>query len=232
MSPGDSALRSAEASPSASIVGEEQPRSFCGAKRRQGGGAACRKSAGWGTDHVGWGVCRLHSGSSATQRKHAAALEARDAAVVMGAPVDVDPHEAMLWCVQVTYGEVAYCTAQIAKLVPADAVGPVATLRHHEELDRAGDVHSLRDETSHAVALHVWIATRHGALERLAKFSKMAVDAGVAERQVKVAEQFGDQLAGMIGGLFEDLVLTADQRDRAPAIVRRHLQLAAGGADG
>jgi hypothetical protein len=34
----------------------------CGAKTRAG--ASCRRPAGWGTDHVGEGRCKLHGGAS------------------------------------------------------------------------------------------------------------------------------------------------------------------------
>lgn len=37
----------------------------CGAKKRQGGGT-CTQKAGWGTDHVGKGRCKLHGGVSGT----------------------------------------------------------------------------------------------------------------------------------------------------------------------
>lgn len=35
---------------------------ICGAKTRQGGG--CKQKAGWGTDHVGIGRCKLHGGAT------------------------------------------------------------------------------------------------------------------------------------------------------------------------
>lgn len=36
---------------------------YCGAKKRQGEGN-CTRPAGWGTDHVGFGPCKLHGGCS------------------------------------------------------------------------------------------------------------------------------------------------------------------------
>ena len=44
--------------------GNPLPYSFptCGATKRQGGGP-CTQKAGWGTDHVGEGKCKLHGGS-------------------------------------------------------------------------------------------------------------------------------------------------------------------------
>lgn len=49
----------------------EKPR--CGAKLKQGDGR-CRKIAGTGTDHLGFGNCNLHGGSTQTGRKHAETL--------------------------------------------------------------------------------------------------------------------------------------------------------------
>lgn len=36
----------------------------CGASKRDGSGDTCSLPAGWGTDHVGEGKCKLHGGSS------------------------------------------------------------------------------------------------------------------------------------------------------------------------
>jgi len=40
-----------------------EPREYCGAKKRQGAGT-CRLRAGWATDHVGFGRCKLHGGAT------------------------------------------------------------------------------------------------------------------------------------------------------------------------
>lgn len=38
----------------------------CGGTKRDGSGDACSLPAGWGTDHVGEGKCKLHGGANAT----------------------------------------------------------------------------------------------------------------------------------------------------------------------
>jgi hypothetical protein len=43
---------------------------LCGAKKHQGEGT-CSKPAGWGTDHVGEGSCKLHGGCTPTGSKGA-----------------------------------------------------------------------------------------------------------------------------------------------------------------
>jgi hypothetical protein len=42
---------------------------ICGAAKRQGQGV-CQKQAGWGTDHLGFGRCRLHGGNTTAHRTH------------------------------------------------------------------------------------------------------------------------------------------------------------------
>ena len=44
----------------------------CGASKRDGSGDACSLPAGWGTDHVGEGRCKLHGGASATGKDNPA----------------------------------------------------------------------------------------------------------------------------------------------------------------
>lgn len=53
---------------SSSPVGHGGPR--CGARKHQGEGT-CTKEAGWGTDHLGEGPCRLHGGSTPSVAKGA-----------------------------------------------------------------------------------------------------------------------------------------------------------------
>jgi hypothetical protein len=58
-----------------------------------------------------------------------------------------------------------------------------------------------------------------------AKYAKMALDAGVAERQVRIAEAQGEAFAGAIKAILEELGLSTEQQKLAPAAVRKHLTL-------
>lgn len=49
---------------------------LCGGKKRQGTGT-CGQPAGWGTDHAGFGRCKLHGGSTTSGRAAAAEDEGR-----------------------------------------------------------------------------------------------------------------------------------------------------------
>jgi hypothetical protein len=41
---------------------EDMTRALCGARARSG--KPCRRPAGWGTEHAGYGACKLHGGST------------------------------------------------------------------------------------------------------------------------------------------------------------------------
>ena len=64
--------------------------------------------------------------------------------------------------------------------------------------------------------------------DRCANFSTKAIAAGIAERQVRLAEQQGELVAQVIKAVLGDLGLTKEQQAEAPAIVRRHLLALAG----
>lgn len=65
--------------------------------------------------------------------------------------------------------------------------------------------------------------------DRLARFSKLALDAGVAERQIQIAEQQGTILAQTLLAVFGDttLGLTPDQQQLARTLAGRHLRIVA-----
>jgi hypothetical protein len=205
----------------------------CGAKLR-GGTGRCRKHAGWGTSHVGWGACRLHSGSTRSQVLHSAKLEAEAMALrVMGVEVSIAPEDALQKCIDITHGEIVYCDMRIGSLREAEAATPISSERQHEELDRHGAVHELSDRTSESTAqLHIWITTKQGAVDRLARYAKMALDAGVEERRVQLGERRAEIIATVILAVVGQLVMSAEQRARVPALLAEHVGRFDESADG
>jgi hypothetical protein len=198
------------------------PAPFCGAKNRAGG--ACGRPAGWGTQHLGIGRCKHHGGSTPSHQIAAAP----QLAVVMGAPLDIEPHDALLWCVRVTAGEVNYCSAMVARLEREEAVGKPVLSRDWVGSGETGQGGGS-EQRELAPALNIWIVARRDAVDRLARYSKMALDAGVAERQVRLAERYGEQIGQLLSGVLAELKLTAEQQRRAPDVVRRHLVALEGG---
>jgi hypothetical protein len=142
----------------------------------------------------------------------------------MGRPISIEPAEALQFCIDHTRGEVAYCDMRIEELGDADAAMAITTERQHQELDRHGDVHELGERTVTSTAeLHIWISTRQAALERLARFSKLAVEAGVAERHAHLGERQAEILAAVVLAVIGALGLTDEQRARVPALLAEHV---------
>lgn len=200
----------------------------CGAHGRQKD-SPCDLGAGWGTAHPGVGRCKFHGGLSPQAQLSGQLVIARREQMVMGTPLPIEPHEAILQCIAIAAGEVRYASERIAELDLADAVGNVVTTTTRPLKTGGGGENpgTLVEETRHeAPALHIWISTRRAAMDRLVQYSATALKAGVEERRVRVAENVGQALADAIRGVLEDLGVSDDPR--APAVMRKHLERASG----
>ena len=60
-------------------------------------------------------------------------------------------------------------------------------------------------------------------MDRLFRYSKDAISLGLEERKVRMAEQWGEVMGGVLRGVLADLDLTEAQAAKAPEIVRSHL---------
>lgn len=164
----------------------------CGAIGR--GGTPCARPAGWGTGHPGVGRCKHHLGATKRSEKAGALALARRQATVMGVETDVDPHEAILKCIRICHGEVIYASERIAELAPEDAVGPVVTIRPRKG-EYGMEAHDDNVEELGPVAVNIWIEVRRRAMRDLVDFSKAAIVAGIAEREIELAEAHAQMLA-------------------------------------
>lgn len=178
----------------------------CGAKKKNG--KKCEMAAGQGTTHPGIGKCRYHGGTARTHVAHAA----KEQAILLGAPKEINPIDAIIWCIKMTAGEIEFYTEQMA------------------ELDKTHWV----EDTVMGQQMHVFARMRAEAQERLVKFSKDAITLGLAERAVSLAEQYGNTISALIKGILDDLMpyISYEGQQQIPKIVRKHLLLAErGGAD-
>lgn len=171
----------------------------CGARKRQGG--TCARPAGWGTEHPGAGRCKLHGGSTPTGQTAGRQALARKAlaTAAVGIPLSrVEPA-----------GD------------PADTLARVMGLLRRV-VDHLGD--AAGEPTDEAGMLSPrWQAWRDSVRE-LRTVAKLAIDAGVEERRVKLAEEQGRQLAEVIRRILADLDLTPEQQARVPVVVPRRLR--------
>ncbi len=183
----------------------------CGAKTRAGTPCAARR--GWGTNHVGFGKCRLHGGTSpsgtvAGQRQAAAA-----AVVSYGLSREIDPHSALLEELHRTAGHVAWLGMKVGELKEHKMSGPVG--------GGQGGYPSIEP--------HIWIRLYQEERRHLASVAKDCVKVGIEERRVHLAERQGEMIAEVLRGVLADLGVAEDPN--VPALVRRHLTLVAGDRD-
>jgi hypothetical protein len=183
-------------------AGQANLRGVCGAKKKSGG--KCQLMSGFGTVHPGIGRCKYHGGSVPNQVKAAATEEYR---ILLGKPVEINPLEALIKCIHIRAGEVEWLSHKMAELDKKDWI----------------------EDTLVGKQLHLYARERRAALNDLARYSQMAVSLGIAERAVKLAEQYAHKIAKLIDGILGELNLTNEQRAMVPTIVRRQLILIEGG---
>jgi hypothetical protein len=207
----------------------------CCAERKNGGGR-CRGNA-----MTGQIVCRLHGGQSeqaragAAGRLHQVAIRGQVADMLDKyeelVPDGMDPLTGLLEVVTRTW---------LMVRVYGDLVAGLATHSTAEvELVQVGEGRTATDVTITEPALidpnHLgdlrtnplvrdyreWIAAH-------AKACKLALDAGVEERQVRLAEQQAQGIVTAVQAALDALELTPEQADKAPAVVANLLSAVAG----
>lgn len=169
----------------------------CGANKTDGSGT-CRREAGWGTDHLGWGQCRIHGGNTPAGIKFAARMAAETKAVQYGGPRKVDPHEVLLEEVYRSAGHVEWLHRKVLELEDSE----------------------LSESTIAGKSPNFWIRWYTDERLRLVAAAATCIKAGVAERRVQLAEEQGRMLADAIRLILQGLGLTPEQERRAPSVVR------------
>jgi hypothetical protein len=180
-----------------------QAMTACGARTRSGG--SCGRPAGWGTDHAGFGRCKLHGGATPNGKAAARRQQAEEVVRVYGLPVEIDPSTALLEELARTHGYVLWLDRQVATLGTDEAYGPVG----------GGKDSFPRAEP------HVWIRLLGEERDRLRQIAKACHECRVAEHRMRMAEQMAAVLAVAVGGILREFGLEGDPR--APEVVRRHL---------
>jgi len=163
-------------------------------------GTKCKKKAGWGTNHPGTGKCKMHGGSTPSHQGAAARKVAHE---FLGTPRDMNPFDAILWCIKIRAGEIEWLSARMAEL----------------------DKEAWIEQTMVGRQFHLYARERHKAMQDLVKFSGIAVSLGIAERAIKLAETYGELLAQFTKNLLNDLWPHLDEegRAKAPSFVRMRL---------
>lgn len=137
--------------------------------------------------------------------KHAARMQAAELPMMLGMPIETEPHDGLMQAVWLMAGAVDYCSHRIALLSTPDEL-------------------ALPEPST---VMKYWLGLRRAALDDFTRSCKLAIDAGVSERTVRIAETLGAAVGDTLRDVIEALGLTAEQRAKADEIVPLKLQLLA-----
>lgn len=178
----------------------------CGAKKRQGEGY-CTRPAGWGTDHAGFGTCKLHLGSTPIQSVKAKTemvmREAREAV----RKFDIVPVQDPLTELQRIAGELI-----AVKNWLRGHVERLETIRYE---GRAGE--QVRAE------LVVYQASLRDATSALATIVKLGID----ERLSRIQESAVASIVEAVDRGVRESGITGSQAVQVKAAIAGHLRMVA-----
>lgn len=186
---------------SRSLTGRGKERQiYCGAKKRQSEGT-CTRPAGWGTDHVGSGPCKLHGGN--TKNHRAAGLKARAEAVLY--QYDAGPVANPLEALQSLAGRALALEQAIGGIV-----NDLTSIRYGS--DTGGE--QLRSE----------VAVLERAMDRAGRLLVDIAKLNIDERLARVTERQTEIVAGALAAALGEMGLSAEQQRDARSRVARHLR--------
>lgn len=196
-------------------------------------GEQCPAPAGSRTDHLGYGHCAFHGGRRGRRRILGAWLMGH----AYGRELNCTPWEGLLRAVRIAAGKVAYCETVLAgALHDRELEGRVRRVEPERDPETGktvtGGVGLLLDpDTGEPLGVgqfrdRSWWVTRSELwTDRLARYSKMAIDAGVAERLVAQLGEEAQLVAQTLLNVITDpaLDLSEHQLEVARARLRREL---------
>lgn len=179
----------------------------CGAKTRQEtSNATCLRPAGWGTDHVGTGRCKLHGGNTKNQRTAAGRQLADDEARAMLAKLDVKPVDDPLTALSELAGQILAWQKATAALV--NKIG--------EDIRYEG--------TTGAEQLRAEVGMYERAMDRagkvLADIARLDIDA----RLTRIEEAKAQILIAAVQAGLTAINATPDQAATVKRVMARHLR--------
>lgn len=195
--------------------------SQCGAKKKNGEPCRAPKAKG-GTR------CRRHGGASprsqeaAKKRLAAQELEERKRAALktLGYPVgkDIDPGQALLDEIQFTHAHVLWLRAKVQELSGEDLIWGITS---QETGTERGE---MVDKATYSSEANIWYQLYLQERKHLVMVSAAALKAGIEERRVKLAEDQGHMVAGVVQRILAALNLTVAQQQLAPQVVSREFR--------
>lgn len=196
----------------------------CGGKTRSGG--KCTQAKGWGTNHAGFGSCKLHGGMTESGIKSAQLTAAVHLADLLGAPVATNPFDSIKRLEAEAAGYVEFFRREVERIDPdCHFVRPTSILRRPLNEGKEGEDPSIEVEeiTEAPMDLHIAIKAHEKAMENLRKISKTAFDVDLADRLARMQEQDSQMLVLLARGIVLGLGHKLDD-ELVQKVVRKQLE--------
>lgn len=172
---------------------------YCPAHSKQTG-HPCGKRAGWGTKHLGDGLCRFHGGAGKSGERHAEKIVAVKAVAEFGLPRDVEPAAALIEELHRSAGWVAWLEQRVRDEGP-DAVVTTA-FTDDKVLTVTSPFYDLLERER----------------KQLTAVASACIKAGVEERRVRVIEEQAAFAARAIRAALGNLGLDVDAPEVREAV--------------
>lgn len=199
------------------------PDKVCGA-RVQGGNGKCQNWKGYKTDHVGFGSCYRHCEGSPNCEKAAVKKLAKDAVIVYGLPVRMDPFTALLEEVHRTVGHVMWLQDKLYTLDEEKLAWNTVEMQ-------LGQVEGLETAMQKQAAVpSVFWDLYQEERTKLVNVCKTAIACGLAKHQAELNEDTSRRIAQVLRGVLEDLGFDLQQPELRSSL-RKHLKIAGGVRD-
>lgn len=185
-------------------AGVYDAKKHCGAPSKRTG-AKCLQPKGFRTDHSRSGRCWLHGGSTPNGKRFAEREAAAAKLATLGIPIEIDPISGLRQAVWEAAGNVAFLRQQCQAL-GVELVGSVRSAT------RDGDLYEASEEARAMVRLYgEWF-------DRYVKTCKAAADVGIAEAEIRIAEQQGATFVQVVMAVLGGLKLPADKMTLARSL--------------
>jgi hypothetical protein len=156
-------------------------------------GTPCNLPAGYATRHPGVGSCVHHGGNTPTHEISVAHKEVMS----MATPVDVTPGVALRGVLNLAAGQLLYVSAKVFEVKESEVMSDIG--------------------------INPWIRVQWRVMDNVARYAKIAADAGIDERLVSLAEEQNKMIAGLLEKIAEELNFTPEQKKALGPAIRRQL---------
>jgi hypothetical protein len=135
-----------------------------------------------------------------------------------GDVVEIEPHNALLWSVMIAGGDVSYWQQALAE--QGRKVEHLQTLLDAEEDESEAELLAIELKAAEK-ELRAMFSQQRTASREMRSSGKMAIDAGLAEREVLLAERMAALMAAFANELIGELDLKPRDLKRLPDIVQK-----------